>query len=167
MIIGDVTPLPIERTSEHPMYKLLEIHMQRLGFLIPFREKINWDKPIERVELGEKETLSQLQKLAAKNDGVFLFMAKWFKKTVYHHLLLHPNTYGYYLPFRFDEPFIIEFKNEKYWFGSSIRLKEELGWLEMTMEKEKDQTVHDYWLQFKKLCDLSKETMTPFQIINE
>lgn len=163
LITASVKPLPVSHNKDDQdyLYRQLEIEMQRLGHLVPFREELNWDKEITTMELGNVETLEKLKKAAAKNDGVFLFYAKLTKGTVYQHIILHPNTEGFYLPFRFEEPFQITVKNKKYWIGSSIRLAEELAWLEITMKNLEDDSVVEYWKYLSELCQSSVQNMSP------
>lgn len=161
-ITANVQQLPI--SEEDALYRELEITMQRLGHLVPFREKLNWEKHIHSIELGDGGQLQQLKKAAAKNDGVLLFWAKMSKNTVYRNLIFHPNDEGFYLPFRFHEPFCIEMKGKKIWFGSSIRLLEELGWLEIAMNASDSDEVVEFWKGFQKLCLESKEHFSAFQL---
>ncbi|MFC7370724.1 hypothetical protein ACFQPF_03435 [Fictibacillus iocasae] len=163
MITAYVKPLPVscKKEDEDYLYRELEIHMQRLGHLVPFREELNWHDEIQTVEIGTNETLNKLKKTAAKNDGVFLLYAKITKGTVYQHVIMHPNNEGFYLPFRFEEPFHITVKNKKYWIGSSIRLAEELSWLEITMKNTDDQDVVECWNSLKSMCEQSISTMSP------
>lgn len=161
-ITANIQQLPISEGDA--LYRELEITMQRFGHLVPFREKLNWDKQIASVELGNEEQLQQLKKAAAKNDGALLFWAKLSKNTVYRHLIFHPNDEGYYLPFRFHEPFSIEMKGKKIWFGSSVRLLEELSWLEMAMNQSDEHDVVDYWKALRQLCADSKEHFSAFQL---
>lgn len=159
-------PVPEDQSSEDPFYRKLEIRMQQLGHLTPFRETLNWDQNVSSYQLGDPQQLQQLKKTAASNDGVLLFYAKLSKNTVFQHLILHPNDEGFYLPFRFDTPFIIEIKNRKYWFGSSVRLLEELKWLEITMEQKGSTDTVEYWKTFRELCRSSLEHFSPFQLEN-
>ncbi|HET7580482.1 MAG TPA: hypothetical protein VFK33_14470 [Bacillales bacterium] len=161
-ITANIEKLPV--SEEDPLYRELEITMQRLGHLVPFREHLNWDEHIDSVQLGDNDQLQQLKKTAAKNDGALLFWVKLSKNTVFRHLIFHPNNQGFYLPFRFAEPFTLEMKGKKIWFGSSIRLLEELGWLEMTMEQSEDNDVIEYWKTLRELCSTSKERMSAFQL---
>lgn len=161
-ITANVQPLPV--SDEDPLYRKLEITMQQLGHLVGFRERLNWKENVASIELGDRQQLTQLKKVAAKNDGVLLFWAKWSKNTVYQHLILHPNDEGFYLPFRFAEPFFVEIKNKKIWFGSSVHLLEELTWLEMTMEQQDSPEVVEYWNIFRELCRQSEQHVSPFQL---
>ncbi|HEX7066118.1 MAG TPA: hypothetical protein VF199_13700 [Bacillales bacterium] len=163
-IAGNVQPLPVSEGDT--LYRELEIMMQRLGHLVGFREKLNWQNTIDSFQLGDNEQLRQLQKTAAKNDGLLLFWAKWTKNTVFRNLIFHPNDQGFYLPFRFDEPFALEMKGKKIWFGSSVRLLEELDWLEMTMEQLDSPEVVEFWRNFRELSRSSKEHYSPFQLEN-
>jgi hypothetical protein len=151
--------------NESQLYRILEIHMQRLGHLIPYRENLNWDSDIFTMNLGNTETLQKLKKTAAKNDGVLLMYAKLTKGTVFQHLICHPNNEGIYLPFHFDEPFYIKNKNKKIWIGSASRLHEELNWLRMTMESTSSD-VQSYWSNLLKLCKLSTEKCSPIILNN-
>ncbi|MGC4378447.1 hypothetical protein WD019_16210 [Fictibacillus sp. Mic-4] len=166
MITAEIKPLPVSPRKEDKdhLYRELEIQMQRLGHLVPFREELNWENDITTIDIGKSETLNRLKKTAAKNDGVFLFYAKLFKGTVYQHIIMHPNDSGFYLPFRFEEPFFITVKNKKIWIGSSIRLQEELTWLEETMKNLEDDEVVDYWKTWRSLCEISIENMSPILI---
>lgn len=161
-ITANLQQLPV--SEEDVLYRELEIMMQRLGHLVGYREKMNWQNVINTIQLGDDEQLRQLKKTAAKNDGILLFWAKWTKNTVYRNLIFHPNDEGFYLPFRFDEPFILEIKGKKIWFGSSIRLLEELSWLEMTMEQLDSQEIVEYWENLRELCRSSQEHYSPFQL---
>ncbi|MDN4073288.1 hypothetical protein [Fictibacillus terranigra] len=163
MITAEVKPLPVSTKKEDQdvLYRELELQMQRLGHLVPFREELNWGKEIGTVEIGSDSIINKLKKAAAKSDGVLLLYAKLTKGTVYQHIILHPNTEGFYLPFRFEEPFFITVKNKKIWIGSSVRLAEELNWLKITMQNYEDQEVVDCWSAFKELCELSIEHHSP------
>ncbi len=161
-----IQPLDVSRNKEDkdPFYRKLEIHMQRLGHLIPFKEQLNWDTPIKTIELGDMLTLQNFRKKTAKNDGVLLLYAKLTKGTIYQHIILHPNDTGIYLPFRFENPFHISIGNKKVWIGSSVRLSEELGWLELGMMEEEDESVVRYWNNLKEACELSVENITPIML---
>lgn len=164
-IMANVEQLPVSKDKEDVFFRELEISMQRMGHLTPFREKLNWSEKIDAFELGNDNELQGLKKAAAKNDGTFLLFAKLSKGTVFQHIILHPNNHGFYLPFRFDEPFYLTVKNKKIWFGSSIRLTEELNWLQMTMEKDQhDDGVVEFWRSFRELCRKSTEHFSPFQL---
>ncbi|MBM7644642.1 hypothetical protein JOD45_000835 [Scopulibacillus daqui] len=164
-ILAKLKPLPVEEISKNDaLYRSLEIKMQQLGYLTPYRESLNWDKEIASYELGSRELIEKLKKTAAKNDGVPLFYAKLLKKTIYQNLILHPNNQGFYLPFRFEEPFTIDIQGEKIWIGSSIRLSEELQWLEITMNNENDEDLIEIWQTLREICSESSEHMTPVQL---
>ncbi|MFC7394936.1 hypothetical protein [Scopulibacillus cellulosilyticus] len=164
-ILAKLKPLPVEEISKDDvLYRGLEIKMQQLGHLTPFRESLNWNEEIASYELGSHELIEKLKKTAAKNDGVPLFYAKLLKKTIYQNLILHPNNQGFYLPFRFEEPFTIEIKGKKIWIGSSIRLSEELAWLELTMKNENDNDLVEVWKTLQEICRESFEHMTPIQL---
>lgn len=164
-IIAEVKPLPVEAMSKDDvLYRQLEIRMQRLGHLTAFRESLNWDRSIHTYDLGSTELMDQLKKTAAKNDGVPLFYAKLFKKTVYQHLILHPQNQGFYLPFRFETPFTIEIQGKKLWIGSSVRMAEELQWLELTMNNETSDNLIEVWKTLKEMCELSFREMSPIMI---
>ncbi|MCF6137247.1 hypothetical protein [Pseudalkalibacillus berkeleyi] len=160
-----IQPLDVTNKDKHdPFYRKLQIHMQRLGHLIPFQEQLNWESPITSIDLGDLETLKSFRKKTAKNDGVLLLYAKLTKGTIYQHIILHPNNTGIYLPFRFEDPFYMTIKNKKVWIGSSVRLLEELGWLEMAMAEEEDHTVVSYWENLKNACETSVEHTTPIML---
>ncbi len=160
-----IQPLDVtNRDKQDPFYRKLEIHMQRLGHLIPFKEQLNWDSPITTIDLGDLETLKNFRKKTAKNDGVLLLYAKLTKGTIYQHIILHPNNTGLYLPFRFEDPFYMSIGNKKVWIGSSVRLLEELGWLEMSMSEEEDKSIVSYWNNLKKACEASVEHTTPIML---
>jgi hypothetical protein len=161
-ITANIEQLP----KDDIFYRELEITMQRMGHLTPFREELNWDEKIETLELGSGDQLHRLKKAAAKNDGTLLFFAKWMKSTVYRHLILHPNNNGFYLPFRFDEPFTLDIQNQKIWVGSSVRLLEELNWLQITMERDQDQDSEliDFWKTLRELCRKSTKHTSAFQL---
>ncbi|HET7629177.1 MAG TPA: hypothetical protein VFK44_12465 [Bacillales bacterium] len=161
-IAATVQPLPF--TEDDPLYRDLEIMMQRLGHLVAFREKFQWEERVERFELGDENDLRKLKKCAAKNDGVPLFWARLTKNTVYRHLLFHPNNEGFYLPVRFDDPFTITAGGKNVWFGSSVRLGEELKWLEMSMNHNNDESLIECWRAFRELCQCSVERMCPIQL---
>ncbi|KSU85228.1 hypothetical protein QUF84_13530 [Fictibacillus enclensis] len=163
MITAEVKPLPVSTKKEDQdlLYRELELQMQRLGHLVPFREELNWENEIGTVEIGSETIITKLKKAAAKSDGVLLLYAKLTKGTVYQHIIMHPNVEGFYLPFRFEEPFFITVKNKKIWIGSSIRLAEELNWLEITMRNHDQQEVVECWSALKALCELSTEHNSP------
>ncbi|MCQ6267173.1 hypothetical protein M1K46_16160 [Fictibacillus sp. WQ 8-8] len=163
MITAEVKPLPVSTKKEDQdvLYRELELQMQRLGHLVPFREELNWGNEIGSVEIGPDSIINKLKKAAAKSDGVLLLYAKLTKGTVYQHIIMHPNVEGFYLPFRFEEPFFITVKNKKIWIGSSVRLAEELNWLGITMQNLEDKEVVDCWNAFKELCELSIEHHSP------
>ncbi|EIT86863.1 hypothetical protein A374_04794 [Fictibacillus macauensis ZFHKF-1] len=162
MIIAEVKPLPVSRKKEDQdlMYRKLELKMQQLGHLVSFREQLNWEHSLHAVEI-EKEALQKLRKTAAKSDGVLLLYAKLLKGTVYQHIILHPNTEGFYLPFRFDSPFYIEVNRKKIWIGSSIRLQEELNWLKLTIQESQDEKAKAAWQTYQELCQQSIATCSP------
>jgi hypothetical protein len=164
-IFAQIQPVDVSAENE-PLYRQLEIHMQRLGHLIPFREQLNWTTQFENIELGDAESLQLLKKAAAKNDGVLLFYAKLTKGTVFQHIILHPNDQGIYLPFQFDDPFYLKFNEKKFWIGSAVRLKEELKWLEITMQNQPDNVVH-YWDQLRKSCQSSIQHNSPIVLKKE
>ncbi|WEG11812.1 hypothetical protein PU629_16940 [Pullulanibacillus sp. KACC 23026] len=167
MITAHIKPIIDEDLKENPLFHTLEIHMQRLGFLVPFREQLNWTKPIDSIELGEEKDLKGLKKLAAKNDGSLPFILKFTKKTTFQQLILHPNINGLYLPFRFDEPFMIQANHQTLWIGSLIRLADELKWLEISINKDSSPEVKDYWLRFRETCEAAKEAFSPFILSNQ
>ncbi|WP_257350479.1 hypothetical protein [Pseudalkalibacillus decolorationis] len=158
-----IQPLDISRNKEDndPFYRQLEISMQGLGHLIPFKEVLNWDAPITTIELGDAQTLHNFKKRTAKNDGVLLFYAKLTKGTVYQHIVLHPNDRGIYLPFRFEDPFYMKVGDKKTWIGSAVRLQEELSWLEIAMSEEEDDSIVNYWNNLKEACALCIDNVTP------
>ncbi|MDN4523262.1 hypothetical protein [Fictibacillus fluitans] len=168
MITAEVKPLPVSTKKEDQdlLYRELELQMQRLGHLVPFREELNWENEIGTVEIGSETIITRLKKAAAKSDGVLLLYAKLTKGTVYQHIIMHPNIEGFYLPFRFEEPFFITVKNKKIWIGSSVRLAEELNWLEITMLNHDQQEVVECWSALKQLCELSIEHHSPI-ILNK
>lgn len=169
LITAEVKPLPVSTNKEDQdlLYRKLELEMQRLGHLVPFREELNWGNDIGAVEIGTNTIINKLKKAAAKSDGVLLLYAKLTKGTVYQHIIMHPNVEGFYLPFRFEAPFFITVKNKKIWIGSSIRLAEELNWLSITMQSLDDQEVVDCWNAFKELCELSINNHSPVILKNQ
>ena len=144
--------------NEDLLVKELEIKMQQMGYLVPYREELNWDRTIARLELGEAQTLHQLKKAAAKNDRVLLIYARLFKGTIFQHLILHPNQSGIYLPFRFEEPFVLQVEDRKIWIGSSVRLLEELSWLQISFDQgNHPESVKEYW---QNLIEITKKSVT-------
>ncbi|MGO4886836.1 hypothetical protein ACJ2A9_03680 [Anaerobacillus sp. MEB173] len=171
-IIANIEPLPFSKVSEDKtqttIYRQLELKMQQMGFLVKYREELNWTNKIESVALGDKETLLTLKKTAAKNDNVLLLYAKLLKKTVFQNLIIHENSEGYYLPFRFDEPFFVKINDKKVYFGSSVRLLDELTWLEQTMIASKHQEkLLSYYENLKAVCEKSIETNSPIILEKE
>ncbi len=163
MITASIGPIMNEKTSDSPMYKALEIHMQRLGQLVPFREQLNWTSPIETVvPLGTSSSLKSLKKIAARNDGSLPVILKFTKKTIYQHLMLHPNDTGLYLPFRFDAPFVVKTKDRTLWVGSSAQLMDELTWLEMTIRKLHSKEITTYWTRLREACQTALDSTSPF-----
>lgn len=161
-ILAEIKPLPVEDMSkDDEFYRELEIKMQQLGHLTPFRESLNWKNDIASFEIGTEAVIEQLKKTAAKNDGVPLFYVKISKKTVYQNLIFHPHNQGFYLPFRFDKPFFLEIKGKKIWIGSSVRLAEELTWLELTMKNETAEDLIELWQMLRKICEESNEKVSP------
>jgi hypothetical protein len=156
-----------ENIKEDPFYQTLEVNMQRLGFLVPFREHLNWTKKIESKPLGEESDLKALQKIAAKNEGSIPFILKLTKKTIYEHLMLHSNKNGFYLPFRFESPFTVENKGQKIWIGSAPQLSEELKWLEMSINASSSNEGKDYWEALRETCQLAMDTSSPFKLMDE
>lgn len=166
-IYAELCPLfKSDHRLEDPLYKILEIHMQRVGCLLAYREELNWDQYIEMIELGDEETLKKLKKVAAKNDGVPLIYAQLTKNTVYEHLIVHPNNEGIYLPFDFNGPFPIKHENKKLWLGSAVRLKEELKWLEITMQHQPDDIL-SYWNKFRDTLNVAIEHKSPLIFTNK
>jgi hypothetical protein len=157
--IEPITAISSEsKTNEDLLVKKLEIKMQQMGYLVPYREELNWDRTIASLELGEAQTLHQLKKAAARNDRVLLIYARLFKGTIFQHLILHPNQSGIYLPFRFDEPFVLQVEDRKIWIGSSVRLLEELSWLQISFDQGNHQdNVKEYW---QNLIEISKKSVT-------
>ncbi|MFC4618828.1 hypothetical protein ACFO4N_08765 [Camelliibacillus cellulosilyticus] len=163
-IVGDIRPLPVsERNKNDALYRELEIKMQQLGYLTPYRETLNWQHTIGAVECGEPAGLQLLKKRAAKNDGVPFFLAKHMKKTIFRQLILHPNDQGFYLPYRFEAPFELEIQGNKIWFGSIIQLAEELKWLEIAMNQEASEEVVAYWEKMRSLCQIALDAESPFE----
>jgi hypothetical protein len=161
LIYANIRPiLEDENYLEDPLYRKLEIHMQRVGCLLAYREELNWEKNIDSIELGDVETLKKFKKVAAKNDGMLLIYAMLTKGTVYEHLIGHPNSEGIYLPFDFNGPFYIKHNNKKLWLGSVPRLEEELKWLEMAMENQPDD-ITSYWNNLRSACRVSIENKSP------
>jgi hypothetical protein len=160
-IYANIRPiLDDENRFDHPLYRKLEIYMQRLGCLLAYREQLNWKEEIDSIELGDAVILKRLKKVAAKNDGVPLLYAVLTNGTVYQHLIGHPNSEGIYLPFDFSDPFYIKHNNNKLWVGSTLRLQEELNWLEMTMENQAED-ICSYWSKLRTACQLSIEHTSP------
>lgn len=164
-ILAHLEPLPTSPEKNDALYRVLEIKMQEMGHLVDFREKINWTRHYDTIELGDEVTLNELKKAAAKNDGVLLFYAKIFKRTLFKHLILHPNNYGYYLPFYFEEPFTVNIKGTTVSVGSTSRLLDELNWMEMMITKKYNETkLEDYWYSFRLVCQQSISHNTPLFI---
>lgn len=164
-ILAHLEPLSTSPEQNDLLYREFEIKMQGMGHLVDFREKINWTRHFDTIELGDEVTLKELKKAAAKNDGVFLFYAKFFKRTLFKHLILHPNNYGYYLPFYFDEPFTVNIKGTDVSVGSSSRLLDELNWMEIMISKKyKGTKLEDYWSSFRLVCQQSITHNTPMFI---
>ncbi len=164
-ITAEIKPLPVEDMSKDDvLFRELEIRMQQLGHLTPYRESLNWQRAIGSYEIGTEELMNRLKKAAAKNDGVPLFYAKLFKKTVYQQLILHPQNQGFYLPFRFEEPFTIDIQGKRIWIGSAVRLAEELKWLEISMENESSEDLVELWKTLREMCRLSLEEMSAIMI---
>jgi hypothetical protein len=153
-----------ENIKEDPFYQTLEVNMQRLGFLVPFREQLNWTKKIDAIPLGEESDLKALQKIAAKNEGSLPFWLKFTKKTIYEHLMLHSNKDGFYLPFRFERPFTVEKKGEKIWIGSAPQLFEETKWLEMAINASRTDEGKDYWTALRETCQIAMDTFSAFKL---
>jgi hypothetical protein len=156
-----------ENIKEDPFYQTLEVNMQRLGFLVPFREQLNWTDKIESRPLGEESDLKALQKIAAKNEGSIPFLLKLRKKTIYEHLMLHSNISGFYLPFRFEKPFTVENRSQKIWIGSAPQLFEELKWLEMSINASRSEEGKDYWQALRETCQLAMDTFSPYKLTDE
>jgi hypothetical protein len=164
-ISAHLEPFPTSPAKNEYLYRNLEIKMQGMGHLVAFREQLNWSNHFDTIELGDAETLNELKRAAAKNDGVMLFYAKFFKRTVFKHLIFHPNDHGYYLPFPFDEPFYITIKGKKSAVGSSIKLLEELDWMELMLSEKYQQTeLVNYWRHLRLACEQSIENFTPMSI---
>ena len=156
-----------ENIKESPLYRTLEIYMQRLGYLVAFHEDLNWITDLDIIALGGENELKELKKVAAKNDGTLLFLATLTKKTVYQHVICHPNDSGIYLPFHFDNPFIINSEGKKLIFGSAPKLLEELKWLEISLKTKGDDDLLAYWEQFQSAASLAIEHTSPFILQNE
>lgn len=152
---------PFTQDKDEPLYRKLEVTMQRLGYLIPYREQLNWTTHIDTLPLGDENDLKELQKLAARNDQTLLFYAKLTKKTIYQHVIGHPNDTGIYLPFRFENPFTVTNNNEKIWFGSAPRLLEELKWMEISLKTRATEDVLAFWENFQSAARLAIEKMSP------
>lgn len=167
MITAHIQPILDNQKNENPLFQTLEIHMQRLGFLIPFREQLNWSSQIDTIPLGEEKALKSLKRFAARRDGSLPFILKLTKNTTFKQLMFHPNTTGVYLPFLFDEPFTIKTQNQTMWMGSSIRLAEELKWLELSMNKTGSEDMYEFWQQFRHACDTAKTAFSPFRLSSE
>ncbi len=165
-ITARVEPISVMGAEEEPnkelLVKELEIKMQQMGYLVPYREELNWSRTIASLELGEVQTLQKLKKAAAKNDRVLLIYARLFKGTIFQHLILHPNQSGIYLPFRFDEPFVIQIEGRKIWVGSSVRLLEELSWLQISFDQgDHQESVKEYWQNLIEISRKSVNYMSP------
>ncbi|WP_283152183.1 hypothetical protein [Guptibacillus hwajinpoensis] len=165
-ITARIEPISVMGSEEEPnkelLVKELEIKMQQMGYLVPYREELNWSRTIASLELGEAQTLQKLKKAAAKNDRVLLIYARLFKGTIFQHLILHPNQSGIYLPFRFDEPFVIQIEGRKIWIGSSVRLLEELSWLQISFEQgDHQESVKEYWQNLIEISRKSVNYMSP------
>ncbi|MFK3959181.1 hypothetical protein [Guptibacillus hwajinpoensis] len=165
-ITARIEPISVMGSDEEPnkelLVKELEIKMQQMGYLVPYREELNWNRTIASLELGEAQTLQKLKKAAAKNDRVLLIYARLFKGTIFQHLILHPNQSGIYLPFRFDEPFVIQIEGRKIWIGSSVRLLEELSWLQISFDQgDHQESVKEYWQNLIEISRKSVNYMSP------
>ncbi|HSU79304.1 MAG TPA: hypothetical protein VLK78_02730 [Candidatus Angelobacter sp.] len=168
MITAYIQPIiEKENIKEDPFYQTLEVNMQRLGFLVPFREQLNWTKRIEARPIGEESELKALQKIAAKNEGSLPFWLKLTKKTIYEHLMLHSNKSGFYLPFRFEKPFTIEKRGEKIWIGSAPQLFEEMKWLEMSISASRSDEGKHYWTALRETCQLAMDTFSAFKLTDK
>ncbi|TLS37444.1 hypothetical protein [Pseudalkalibacillus caeni] len=167
-ITAKLEPLPYSdnlEDEEGQLYRNLEIKMQQMGYLVPYREELNWKENIQNIDLGDQHALLGLKKAAAKNDRVLLFYAKLLKGTVYQNIILHPNNEGIYLPFHFEKPFTLNIKGKKLWIGSSSRLSEELSWLKMSIEQENhSKEVISYWKNLRKAAEVSVENVSPIVI---
>lgn len=164
-VLASLEPLPVEeRSKEDPFYRNMEITMQQLGHLTEYRESLNWDKQLDSVELGDDQELLNLKKAAAKNDGWPLMVARLIKKTVFLHVILHPNNKGFYLPFHFEEPFQVNVEGKKVWVGSAPRLAEELKWLEITIKNQSNKELEAFWQNFRDICEKSIKNMTPLEL---
>lgn len=149
MIHAPIGPIIEQPDKDDVLYRTLEIQMQRLGHLVPYREQLNWSTHYTDCLLGDHDALKKLQKMAAKNDRTWAFYAKWTGKTVYQHVLCHPNDRDLYLPFRFESPFCIIHDNRKMWVGSAPRLLEELKWLEISIKAAGTEDVRAFWEAFQ------------------
>ncbi|WP_085520530.1 hypothetical protein [Tuberibacillus sp. Marseille-P3662] len=165
-IVAELKPLPVtELTKDDPLYRELELSMQQLGHLTPYRETLNWDEVFDSVEIGEMPYLDMLKKAAAKNDGLPLFIAKLMKgRTVFEHIMTHPNNKDYYLPFHFEHPYQVNIKGNKIWIGSAPRLAEELKWLEMTIQNHSSDELKAFWSQLRYASQQSMKHMTPIHL---
>jgi hypothetical protein len=166
-ISAHIEPFIKENPKEDPLYRTLELSMQRLGYLVPYREQLNWTTDIDTITLGEEDDLKELQKMAAKNDNTLLFYAKLTHKTIYQHVICHPNDSGIYLPFHFDNPFYVTHKGQKVWFGSSSRLLEELKWMEIGLKAKGAEDVLSFWGNFRSAATLSVQHMSPMVLKKE
>ncbi|MGV3488902.1 MAG: hypothetical protein ACO1OC_09995 [Tuberibacillus sp.] len=166
-INAHIMPLIEDNIHENPLYRTLEIYMQRLGYLVPFREQLNWTAKIDVVTLGEEHELNALKKMAAKNDRKLLFYAKLTRQTIYQHIVCHPNDSGVYLPFKFDSPFTVNDQNQKLWLGSAPRLLEELKWMEMSLKSSGNDDIIAYWEQFQSAAQKAIDSMSPFLLKKE
>ncbi|GGH84623.1 hypothetical protein JOD43_004063 [Pullulanibacillus pueri] len=166
-IQAHIKQLTEENKPDNPLYRTLEIHMQRMGFLVPYREELNWTTEYETIELGEEQQLIELQKLAAKNDGGTLFFAKITKNTIYQQVICHPNKMGVYLPFHFETPFTVKVARQKYWVGSAPRLQNELKWLEIAMNNSGEEEVKAYWENLKTAVQTAIDRMSPIVLETE
>lgn len=75
MITAEVKPLPVSTKKEDQdlLYRELELQMQRLGHLVPFREELNWENEIGTVEIGSETIITKLKKAAAKVTVCFCY----------------------------------------------------------------------------------------------
>jgi len=162
-----IQPIIEENFKEDPLYRSLEIYMQRLGYLVTYREKLNWTDKIDVFTIGDEGELKELKKLAAKNDRTLLFYAKLTKKTVYQHVICHPNDSGIYLPFHFERPFTLSNNQKPLWFGSAPKLLQELKWLEISLKNNGDDSLFAYWDQFQQAAHLAIDSMSPMLLKKE
>jgi hypothetical protein len=170
-ITAKLQPLNLNPSMQDPFYEKIYSKMQMLGLLMPFKEQLNWDKHYELLTIGKHRDITSLKRLAARNDGLFLWYAKLQKNTVFQHLILHSLSSGYALPFTFEKPFTISSDGQSITFCSSKKLYDECSWLDMQFKKDhgNNQEVMKVWQNLKYICSESIKKSSPvkLQVLSE